>query len=175
MKKNSFAITDYLVHGLFFLLYGFVKYLPSPIGDILRFIIVRPFLASCGGVRIYEGVTLWYPYRMRIGKGVTLNEWVYISAYGGVVIGNNVRIGHRVTILSSDHEIRNRNVLIKDSGLKKKSVEIGDDVFIGANATVLNGVKIGNGAVVGAGSVVTKSIPEYTIVVGSPARPVGMR
>jgi len=175
MKGKDFTFTDYILHGIFFFLYGFFKYIPSPIGDVLRLFIARPFLASCGGVRIYEGVTLWYPYHMRIGKDVTLNEWVYISAYGGVVIGNNVRIGHRVTILSSDHEIKNRDTLIKDSGLRKKPVEIGNDVFIGANATILCGVRIGNGAVVGAGSVVTKNVPEYTIVAGSPARPIGKR
>jgi len=75
---------------------------PSPIGDWLRFLTVRPFLPSCGSWRIYEGVTFWYPYRIKIGKNVTLNEWVYLSGFGGLTIGNDVRIGHRVSVVTSE-------------------------------------------------------------------------
>lgn len=175
MSRATYTLIDYLVHGLFFALYGVVKYLPSPVGDPLRSLIAWPFLKSYGGARIYEGVTIWYPYRVRLGRGVTLNEWVYISGFGGVCIGDNVRIGHRVTILSSDHEIPSRETLIRNAGLRKGPVQIGADVFIGANTTILRGVTIGKGSVIGAGSVVTRDVPEYSIVAGVPARVIRER
>ncbi|MDA0323640.1 MAG: acyltransferase [Verrucomicrobia bacterium] len=167
--------SDYLVHGVYFFLYGIVKYLPSPVGDFLRYWISKPFVRSMGGVRIYEGVTIWYPYRITIGSNVTLNEWVYISGYGEVTIGNDVRIGHRTSIVSSDHVFDDRNVPTHEQGLVSGPVRIGNDVFIGCNATILRGVTIGDGAVVAAGAVVMDDVPEYTVVGGVPAKPIGMR
>ncbi|MBQ7832910.1 MAG: hypothetical protein IJ336_04950, partial [Lachnospiraceae bacterium] len=105
-------LKDYLIHGIYFNLYGWVKYLPSPVGDILRYVISKPFVKKMGKVRIYEGTTLWYPYRIKMGRNVTLNEGVYISGYGGVTIGDSVRIGNRTTILSSDHIFSNREIEI---------------------------------------------------------------
>jgi acetyltransferase-like isoleucine patch superfamily enzyme len=64
---------------------------------------------------------------------------------------------------------------IQTQGHVAKSIEIGDDVWIGANVVVLGGVRIGRGAVIGAGAVVTRDIPEFAIAVGVPARPVGSR
>ena len=101
--NKSFSIWDYGIHGMYFFIYGFFKYFPSPVGDIFRKLISKPFIKKMGKVRIYEGVTLWYPYRIEIGSHVTINEWCYINGYGTVKIGDNVRIGNRTTILSSDH------------------------------------------------------------------------
>lgn len=75
----EYALSDYLKLGSYFALYGVVKYLPSPVGDWLRYGITRPFLKKVQSVRIYEGVTIWYPYRVSIGSKVTLNEWVFID------------------------------------------------------------------------------------------------
>lgn len=166
-------LKDYLIHGIYFTLYGLVKYFPSPIGDVLRYIISKPFTKKMGKVRMYEGTTLWYPYRIKIGKNVTLNEWVYISGYGGVTIGDSVRIGNRTTILSSDHVFSNRDVEIYKQGVTTKGgVYIDDDVFIGAGVIIMDGVKIGKHSVIGAGSVVTKDVPPYTVVAGNPAREI---
>jgi acetyltransferase-like isoleucine patch superfamily enzyme len=166
---------DYIAHGIYFFLYGIVKYFPSPGGDLLRYLVSKPFMRSMGRVRIYEGVTLWYPYRIVIGSDVTLNEWVYISGYGEVTIGNDVRMGHRSSIVSSDHVFDDRTIPIHEQGLLAKPVRIGNDVFIGCNATILRGVTIGDGAVVAAGAVVMDDVPAYTIVGGVPAKPIGNR
>ena len=128
---------DYLIHGIYFALYGIVKYIPSPIGDVLRYWISKPFVNKMGKVRIYEGTTLWYPYRIKIGNNVTLNEWVYISGYGNVTIGDAVRIGSRTTIISSDHEFGDCNKRIYQQGIKScGGVTIEDDVFIGTGVII---------------------------------------
>lgn len=167
--------TDYLAHGIYFFVYGIVKYIPSPIGDVLRYILSKPFMRRMGRVRIYEGVTLWYPYRIVIGSNVTLNEWVYISGYGEVTIGNDVRIGHRTSIVSSDHVFDDRTIPVHEQGLVAQPVRIGNDVFIGCNATILRGVTIGDGAVVAAGAVVMDDVEPYTVVGGVPAKQIASR
>ena len=164
-------VGDYLIHGIYFLFYGLVKYIPSPIGDIGRYLFSKPFMKKMGKVRIYEGTTIWYPYRIEIGSHTTLNEFVYISGYGGISIGSGVRIGNRTTILTSDHFYEDPDVPIYQQGITTKGgVKIADDVFIGANVTVLDGVSIGTHSVIGAGSVVTKDVPSYCVAAGNPAR-----
>ncbi len=162
---------DYIIHGVYFLIYGLFKYFPSPIGDIFRYAISKFFLKKAGKVRIYEGVTLWYPYRITIGNNVTLNELCYISGFGGVTIGNGVRIGNRTTILTSDHICNDENTPIYKQGIKTKGgVIISDDCFIGAGVIIMDGVKIGSHSVIGAGSVVTHDVPSNCVVAGNPAR-----
>jgi len=166
---------DYLIHGIFIFCYGWVKYIPSPIGDWLRLLVALPFLGSCKGVRIYEGVTLWYPYRIHLGANVTLNEWVYLSGFGGLNIGDNVRIGHRVSIITSDHIYRDIQMPIAEQGLVSAPVSIESDVWIGCNVTILKGVRIGKGAIIAAGAVVTKHVPPFAIVGGVPAKVISHR
>lgn len=169
------GITDYFLHAIFIFTYGWVKYIPSPVGDWLRKIVVLPFLKETGKIRIYEGVTFWYPYRIEFGKNVSLNEWVYLSAFGGLKIGNDVRIGHRVSIMTSDHNFNEVDIPIYKQGLKAAPVVIEDDVWIGCNVTVLKGVTVGKGAIIAAGAVVTKDVQPYSIVGGVPAKPISSR
>ncbi len=173
--RTTIVIQDYLIHGIYFLLYGLVKYVPSPLGDILRYFVSKPFMSKLGRVRIYEGVTLWYPYRIKIGNNTTLNEWVYLSGYGGVQIGSGVRIGHRTSVISSDHVFQLKDVPIAAQGLLSKPVVIEDDVYIGCNVTILGGVTVGKGAVIGAGSVVTSDVAPWSVVAGVPAKTLGHR
>ena len=68
-----------------------------------------------------------------------------------------------------------RAVPLKDQGYRTAPVVIGDEAWLGANAVVLRGVRIGRGAIVGANSVVTRDVPDYAIVGGVPARLLRMR
>ncbi len=169
------TLRDTLAHGIYLGLYGIAKYIPSPIGDFLRNGVLRLFGARVAGVRVFEGVTVWFPYRVRIGRHVTLNEWVYVDGFGGVSIGDGVRIAHRATIMSSDHRYQRRDRPVRTQGLVRRPVRIEDDVWIGCNATVLGGVTLGRGCIVAAGAVVTHDVPPFAIVGGVPARVIGQR
>ncbi len=94
---------------------------------------------------------------------------------GGVTIGNKVRIGPRVMITTTNHVFSDRDRPIMEQGVDCGEVAIEDDVWIGANVTILPGVTIGKGAVVGAGAVVTKDVVPYTVVAGVPAKVIGER
>ena len=169
------SLSDYIVHAAYLPIYGLVKYIPSPIGDILRKMVLKLFGARIGpGTRIYEGVTVWYPYRIKLGTRVTLNEWVYLSAFGYISIGDGVSIGHRASILTTDHKIF-KNRPIKSQELQVTRKIIGDDVFLGAGCIILHKANLGDGSVVGAGSVVVNSVKNYEVVAGNPAKSLGTR
>lgn len=94
---------------------------------------------------------------------------------GRICIGSNILIGPNVVLRASNHIYKNRDVLIRHQGHESGIIEISDDVWIGANVTVLPNVRIHKGAVVAAGAVVTKDVEEYTIVGGIPAKEISKR
>ncbi len=92
----------------------------------------------------------------------------FVYKQGELSIGNRVSIAPNVTIILSSHS--NFSNASKSISQKENHVIINDDAWIGAGAILLNGVTIGQGAIVGAGSIVTRDVPSYTVVAGNPAR-----
>ena len=91
--------------------------------------------------------------------------------YGKITIGNDVLMGPEVIIYTQNHCTRDKNKSIISQGYDDmKPVSIGNDVWIGRRVMIMPGCKIGNGCVIAAGAVVTKNMPDYTIVGGVPAR-----
>ncbi len=174
-KKRSSGIFDYLLHGIYVPFYGIFKYFPSPIGEPFRYLILKLFCKELHTANIKEGVTIGYPYRVKIGRHVSLNEWVFLDGYGGLVIEDNVRIAHRVSINTSNHKYDRLDIPIHKQGLSSKPVHIKHDVWIGCGAIILQGITIGENAIVGAGAVVTKDVPANAIVGGVPAKVIKMR
>jgi acetyltransferase-like isoleucine patch superfamily enzyme len=78
-------------------------------------------------------------------------------------------------VFSENHNFSDLTINIKDQGVKRQAVNIGNNCWLGAGSTILAGVVIGNGCVIAAGSVVTKSIPENSIVAGVPAKIIKSR
>lgn len=109
-----------------------------------------------------------------IGERTTVGEQSLIYASCNISIGNDVMIGPRLYVVDTQHgtELGLKMNLQKN---RENPVIIGDDCWIGANVTILPGVKLGNGCVVGAGSVVLKDVPDYTVVAGVPARVIRKR
>lgn len=98
----------------------------------------------------------------RIGLGNTI--------IGPVTIGSNVILAQNVVISALNHNFEDVLTTINQQGVKTDQIIIEDNVWIGANSSILAGVHIGEHVVVGAGSVVTKNIPPYCVAVGNPAR-----
>lgn len=110
-----------------------------------------------------------------ISKNTFLGEYVIIYGHGGVEIGSNTLIAMHTCIVSSNHTIPTKREKIRDMPDILLPTKIGNDVWIGANCTILGGVTVGDGAVIGAGSVVTKDIPAYAIAFGNPAKVIKSR
>lgn len=115
-----------------------------------------------------------------IAKDLIASEYSYIGP--NCLIGPKVSIGkytmlaNNVSIVGGDHLFSNPNIPIIFSGRPElKETIIGEDVWIGAFSIIMSGVTIGNGSIIGAGSVVTKNIPPYTIFAGVPAKYIKMR
>lgn len=110
--------------------------------------------------------------KLYIGEGTGMSG-VLICCQESVTIGKHVGIGANVTIYDTDFHPVNpyeRIVINQDKDIRKKPVQIDDYAWIGANAMILKGVHIGRGAVIGAGSVVTKDVPDLTVYAGNPAK-----
>ena len=112
-------------------------------------------MAPISGVRFYN---------VRIGKRVYINSGCLMMSAGGITIGDDTQIAANVQLISNNHDLKNRQVITC------KPIKIGRNVWIGAGATILPGVSIGDNSVVGASSVVTKDVPPNTIVAGNPAK-----
>lgn len=110
-----------------------------------------------------------------LGSGVSINHHVTLDGGSkGIVIGNNSRLAAYSCAYAFNHGMESDR-LIKNQPVTSRGIYIGDDVWVGAHAGILDGVSIGTGAVIGMGSIVTKTVPAYTKMAGNPARPIGVR
>ena len=91
----------------------------------------------------------------------------YIQANNGIIFGSNIELGPGVSIISSNHKSNNLR-----EHTKEKPIKIGNNVWIGANSTVLPEISIGNNVIIGANSLVNKDIPSNSIAVGNPCKVV---
>lgn len=95
---------------------------------------------------------------------------------GSVDIGKNVMMGPEVIFYTQNHQFKDKNKSIISQGYdKEKKITVEDDVWIGRRVIILPGVTLKKGTVVGAGSIVTKTYPEYSVIAGNPAKIIGTR
>ena len=145
-------------------------------GLVLRYALYKAICPQCGDcVCIYPNVYLMNAIHLSLGDNISIHPMSYIEAYGGIEIGSEVSIAHGVTIMSVSHGFKELDIPIRRQDLIPMPVKLGDDVWIGAKATLLGGIIIGNGCVVGANAVVTKNVPSFSIAVGNPARVIRSR
>ena len=111
---------------------------------------------------------------INIGQNTTIGYNTFIFASEKITIGNNCLIAPFVYLVDSNHKIQ-KDKYINSQPNETAEINISDDVWVSSNVTILKGVSIGKGAVVAANSVVNKSIPEYEIWGGSPAKKIGER
>lgn len=121
---------------------------------------------------IGENSTITTPFagaafnNMKIGDNVFINSNCLAMARGGIIIEDNVMIAGNVQLLSNNHDEYERQVLLCEKIIIKKGA------WIGAGASILPGVTVGKYAIVGAGAIVTKDVPDYSVVVGTPTKVV---
>lgn len=136
----------------------------------LRGIFYKVKLKHCGwGTVVDKSVCIRGAGNVSIGEFCVINSFFHVWAgKSGVVIGDRVMIASHTAITNLTHDYNLPD--IRFAPAIDKAVFIGDDVWIGSHAVILPGISIGRGAVVGAGSVVTKDVPENAIVAGVPAK-----
>ena len=104
------------------------------------------------------------------------NNVLMIADHGGqITIGSKTMIGPNTILRAANHKFDNVGMPIQDQGYESGIINIEDDVWIGASVTILKNVNIGRSSVIGAGSVVTRDIPPYSIAVGNPAKVIRSR
>ena len=127
------------------------------------------------GCVLDHGFTLEVAGRLTVGDRTVFGHHCTVAADDRVTIGRGCLIGELVSIRDHDHAFEATDVPILDQGRRTAPVVLGDDVWVGAKATITSGVTIGDGAVVGAHAVVTRDLPAGCVAVGIPARVVRMR
>lgn len=112
-----------------------------------------------------------------VGNNTYFNSGVYLNSSigGNIVIGDNCLIGPNFHARTASHEFRDKSMLVRSQGHICSNIVIGNDVWIASNVVVLGGVTLSEGCVIGAGAVVTKSLPPYSVAYGVPARIVSYR
>ena len=133
---------------------------------------IRQFLSQIIDSEIDESVTIFTPFHINYGKNTQIGKNVFINFdcvfldLGGITIEDGVLIAPKVSLLSEGHPISPE----QRHSLVPKHIHIKKNAWIGANATILHGVTIGQNAVIAAGSVVTKDVPDNVVVGGIPAQ-----
>jgi acetyltransferase-like isoleucine patch superfamily enzyme len=181
-------VTQYGLMGLLKLIYCKIRtYMLFPKARLIRF----PFdIRGQKFITIGTGFTTGFGCRLEaypidgkkvlfFGENVQMNDYVHITAMGKVEIGNNVLMSSKIYISDCSHgsyagdaHDSNPDTVPANRPLFSKPVIIKDNVWLGEFVSVLPGVTIGKGTIVGANSVVSKSLPDYVIAVGAPAKAI---
>lgn len=170
---------------LFLLYKGILTHLPSTESGSRFVMWIRWLRGRLGGalldfcgkdVNIEKGADFGFGNGIKIGNHSGLG--VNCKVRGPLVIGNDVMMGPDVIILTHHHGTKRTDIPMrlqtKDAPAPERVV-IGNDVWIGTRVIIMPGVNIGDGSIIGAGAVVTKDVPEYTVVGGIPAKVIKQR
>jgi acetyltransferase-like isoleucine patch superfamily enzyme len=131
---------------------AFCELIGKSVGE--RFMIIPPFSTDCG-------------LNLTVGANVFINQGCHFMDMGGITIGDDVMIGPKVNLISAGHPVAPSE---RRNGIVARPITIGNNVWIGAAATILQGVTVGDNAVIAAGAVVSRNVPADTMVAGVPAR-----
>jgi acetyltransferase-like isoleucine patch superfamily enzyme len=120
------------------------------------------------GDECYIAAQAYVTDHVTAGNQCTINPFAVVR--GTVTMGDHVRVGAHASILGFNHNHARLDRPIHEQGLSSKGIRIGDDVWIGSGALLLDGVSVGSHCIVAAGAVVTRDVPDWAVVAGNPAR-----
>lgn len=164
------------------LIYNLCLFIRKAIHKLMVMPILKSALNECGR-NVYIGRNCDITYKnITIGSNSSIGERaLFLSTKAKIIIGNNVMLAPQVTMITGNHRINIIGKFMSDITDDEKEPDddldiiIQDDVWIGANSTILKGVIVGIGSVIAAGSVVTKDIDPYCIYGGVPAKKIKER
>lgn len=113
--------------------------------------------------------------QLKIGEHTYIGPYTCISGYGKIEIGRDCRIASHTSLCAHNYNFSDHTKKIREQGFNFKGIKIEDDCWLGSGVKVVDGVTIGRGSIIGAGAVVTKDIPPYSIAVGVPAKVIDSR
>lgn len=144
--------------------------------SIIPFWIIRKSVYKLLGMKIgkYSRIGIHTkiirPHKIIIGKNTIINEYCYLDGRGGLMIGDNSSISIFTKIISASHRANSTNFEYYE-----KKVIIGNRVWIGCNATILDGSILKEGCIIGAGTVIKNEIEAYSVYIGNPAKKIKNR
>ena len=188
----------FFINEVYLWLDDLVAGIPGHTGVLIRRVWLNKRFNRSNNITIGNSVTFCSPTNIEMGDSLSIGDYSFFSADGGHIsvgdgtafnrgvhinasvcgeirIGNMCLFGPNVVVRTANHQFNDPEKYIRDQGHKCGNVTIEDDVWIGANAIILPGVRIGRGAVIGAGSIVIVDIPSMAIAVGVPAKVIKYR
>lgn len=131
-------------------------------------------MSKLTGKMVDESFAMFPPFYTDCGKNISIGKNVFINSgcrfqdQGGIVLGDGALIGHNAVLATLNHGLAPN----ERQDMFPAPIRLGKNVWVGANATILPGVTIGDNAIIAAGAVVTKDVPENTVVGGIPAKSI---
>ncbi len=172
-KRHGLGLLGTLRLLLFYTIARRLPDVPLPLagfGQWVRVRLARKIFKKCGkNVRIHAGVRFGTGVEVELGdnSAIARDSWIANDTR----IGDNVMMAPELVVLSGTHGFADiTRPMIEQGAGERRPVTVGNDVWIGTRVIILPGVTVGDHAILGAGCVVTKDVPEYAIMGGSPAR-----
>jgi acetyltransferase-like isoleucine patch superfamily enzyme len=164
-------VLSFLPYAVKIFLFEMSSGIPSLLGLSIRYIVFRSINNKIG-YNFYIGrwVVIKHPRLMNVGENVSIHEYCYIDAYGGLSIDDNVSIAHACSIISFEHSWSDLHIPIKYNPIIGKSICIGSDVWVGAGVRILGGAVIHSRVILASGSVVKGELLPSRIYAGVPAK-----
>lgn len=111
-----------------------------------------------------------YGIGLKMGNNSAIGDYTHFGASGGIEIGNDVIMGSYISFHSENHIFTDKEKLIREQGVTSKGIKLGNNIWVGAKVTFLDGARIGNNSVVAAGAVVNGVFPDNVVIGGVPAK-----
>lgn len=166
LKKIFYTIIKAIVYCFYPIYFLYQRFIINSFEQMVGTYWVNRIKNRGEDLRIHGSIKIIAPGNFEIGDYCRIGKGCFFLCVGGLKVGNNVQFSRNITIYTANHNYKS-DMLPYNNEYITEQVIIGDNVWIGMNASILPGVKIGNNAIIGLGSIITKDVPDNAIVVGN--------